>query len=63
MFLDYFFSKFYNTRLKCHLENVPEENYPLESKIDFKKNERTERVFKIRLVVQINIDEEKMEKF
>ena len=37
MFLDYFFSKFYNTRVKCNLENQPEENYPLESKIDFKK--------------------------
>ena len=62
-FLDFFFSKFCNTRFKCNLENLLEENYPLESKIDFKKNERRERVFKIRLAVQINTDEEKMEKF
>ena len=33
----FFFSKFYNTRFKCNLENLPEKNYPLESKIDFKK--------------------------
>lgn len=61
--LRFFFLKFCNTRFKCNLENLLEENYPLESKIDFKKNERMERVFKICLAVQINTDKEKMEKF